>query len=156
MNALIRNLRIVLVLSLIGSGYMMLSTFICSIDGLLEKMRGPLIEAYPEMKVSYEIMMATPRICYILESLLYALSIIGVILMFRLKRSGWHCYTLAQLLLLLVPVLFIGRTAFGIGDFMMTILFSTFYFTTLKNIERARTIAETNSPQDSDTKETQE
>ena len=87
-----------------------------------------------EMAVTMERMMEVPRLFYAGCSLLYALSLTGVILMWNLRPSGFHCYTLAQLLLLVVPVLFLGREYLGLGDCMMTILFVGTYYLMLRGL----------------------
>lgn len=136
---LTRNLRIVLVLSCIGSGLGLTNTLTMGVCyHQFASMKEPFVQAMPELKVSFELMLAVPQVCYLLMAVLYALSLTGVILMMRLRRNGWHAYTLAQLLLLLVPVLFMGRTAFNIGDLMLTLLFAGFYFFTLRDIDRAK------------------
>lgn len=160
LKRLIRSLRIVLVLSIIGSGYNLISCFICgAFYNMFVEMKEPMMKAFesmPEFKVSYELMMAVPQIGYLLMAFLYALSLTGVIMMMKLRKNGWHYYTLAQLLLLLVPVLFVGRTAFNIGDLMMTLLFSAYYFFTLRNISRTQALVDEPSDNEENTSETEE
>ena len=71
---------------------------------------------------------------FLLNGLLYGVSLIGAILMWNLKRYGFHIYTIAQLLLIVLPVLFIGKDAFDMGNLMITLFFVTFYFFALRNL----------------------
>jgi ABC-type transport system involved in cytochrome bd biosynthesis fused ATPase/permease subunit len=54
--------------------------------------------------------------------------------MWRLRKSGFHLYTLAQLLVLLITVLFLGRGALSLGSVMFTLLFVVYYYIALRNL----------------------
>ena len=131
-----KSLRIVLVLSMIGSGLSLLSyasfaLFLPTIRQLFESGSMVLPE---EMMVAVETLLQPSRFFYVLSAFFYGLSLYGVILMWRLRQTGFHCYTLAQLILLTLPVLFMGKAYFAIGDAMMSLLFIFFYFFTLKSL----------------------
>ena len=55
--------------------------------------------------------------------------------MWNLRRSGYHCYAIAQLLMLALPLLFIGKGFLGLGDVMMTALFLVVYYLQLKRLD---------------------
>lgn len=139
----IKGLHFVLILSIIGSGYMLLSSLLTALmlpmmqqtysDGVLSLYGGTF--ALPdEFVVGFEMLLAAPQWYYFLSAILYAVSLYGVIVMWHLRKTGFHAYTLAQLLLLLLPVLFFGKAQFDIGNLMLTILFVAYYFFTLKNL----------------------
>ena len=71
---------------------------------------------------------------FILNGLLYGVSLVGAIFMWRLQRYGFHLYTIAQLLLIALPVFFIGKNSFDLGNLMITLFFVTFYFFALRNL----------------------
>lgn len=102
-------------------------------DGVLNVMgeSWPLPEA---LVTAFEMTLEIPQIVYVILTVLYALSLTGVILMWNLRKSGFHYYTLAQLLILLVPALFMGKGHLAIGDVMLTLLFVAYYFFTLKQL----------------------
>lgn len=81
-----------------------------------------------QMEVMMERLLDTPRSFYIVSALLYLLEVLGAAFMWRLRWPGFHCYTLARLLLLLLPALFLGRAFLGVGDIMMALLFVTVYY----------------------------
>ena len=83
---------------------------------------------YTMMEQMFEI----PQTYYIVCGLLFALELVGAVLMWRLRRSGFHCYTLARLLLLLLPLLFIGRGAVALGNVMFALLFIFVYYLLLR------------------------
>ncbi len=87
-----------------------------------------------EMTVFVEQLFETPRSFFLCSALLYGLSLAGVILMWNLRKSGFHLYTLAQLLILLVTLLFLGRERVPLGDIMFTLLFITYYYVALRNL----------------------
>ena len=131
-----RNLRIILVLSIIGSG---LSFFAYLIYGLtlpvLKSMYQSGSMAFPsEMTVYIESLLETPRTFFVCCALLNGLSLTGVILMWNLRKSGFHLYTLSQLLILLITLLFLGKERVALGNIMFTILFIAYYYIALRNL----------------------
>ncbi len=130
------TLRVLLVLSMIGSGgalltYLMMACLLPQFREVYEANQN----LFPEqLTTAYERMLEVPQLFYAACTVLYALSLTGVILMWKLRKSGFHCYALAQLLLLLVPILFLGRAYLGLGDIMFTLLFVTAYYLLLKSL----------------------
>ncbi len=110
------------------------------------------------MTVMFEEMLKDPQSYYLCMSLLYAGSLAGVILMWNLRKSGFHLYTLAQLLVPVVTVLFIGKERFGFGDLMLTLLFVVFYYFSLKRLgvfsgETSQNVKADETKDDSDNEE---
>lgn len=92
-------------------------------------------ELIPEqMRTMFDIYLSMPRGLFAVGALLYAVELAGAILMWRLRRSGFHCYTLARILLLLVPVLFVGRDMLATGDLMFAALFVTAYYLIFRSL----------------------
>ena len=131
-----RNLRIILVLSIIGSGmyffaYLMYGLALPAFKSMY--LSGSM--TFPsEMTVYIESLLETPRSFFICCALLYGLSLTGVILMWNLRKGGFHLYTLSQLLVLLVTILFLGKERVALGDIMFTILFIAYYYIALRNL----------------------
>ena len=88
-----------------------------------------------EMTVFIEQLMETPRSFYLFSTLLYAMSLAGLALMWNIRKNGFHLYTLAQLLLLLVTVLFLGRERLALGDVMLTLLFIVYYYMAMRQLD---------------------
>lgn len=132
-----RSLRVVLVLSLIGSGSSFISSLIMAIGiPAFKSLYESGIITYPaEMTVFIEQLLETPRSLFLFYTLLYAMSIVGIIMMWNIRKSGFHMYTLAQLLLLLVTVLFLGRDRLALGDVMFTLLFVVYYFIAIRQLD---------------------
>lgn len=143
-----RAFHIVLVLSMIGSG---LSLFSYLMMGLMLPIMKTMFYSgalpYPEeVTMMMEQMFETPRPYYLCCALLYTMSLTGVILMWNLKKSGFHLYTLAQLLVLLITVLFLGKERMPLGDIMLTLLFITYYYISLRILGKIK-------PQDNESDE---
>ena len=140
-------LKILLVLSIINAvfsflGEGMMALFLPTLERVYSAHPEVLEEFH--MTATWEVMAQVPRLYYGAMSLLAALSLTGCLLMWRYRRVGFHCYTLAQLLMLLLPALFIGKGAVAIGDIMFAALFIFIYWRLLKTIE------ETSTPSDPD------
>ena len=132
----LRNLHIILVLSIIGSGFSFINPFITGL--MLPTMKqlyySGALPIPTEMTFYTEQVLETPRSFFFCNSLLYAMSLLGVVLMWHLRKGGFHLYTLAQLMVLLIAVLFLGREALSLGNVMFTILFVVYYYTSLRNL----------------------
>ena len=132
-----RSLRIVLVLSFINSGlsffsYMMMSLLLPTFQAMYHA--GSM--TFPgEMTVFAEQLIDTPRAFFVCSSLLYAMSVGGLVLMWNIRKNGFHMYTLAQLMLLLVTALFLGRERLSLGDIMFTLLFVVYYFIAMRQLD---------------------
>ncbi len=97
-----------------------------------------------QFSVMMQQLMDTPRGYFLGAGMLYVLEVLGAALMWRLRWTGFHCYTLARLLLLLLPLLFLGRGFVGIGDVMMALLFVAVYYMLMRQL----TAQEPQQPQD--------
>ncbi len=132
----LRSLRIVLVLTFIGSGMMLLSSLFTAVMlPFMQEMRDSgAIEMTGIMAEMYEMVLAIPQAYYAICAVLYALSLAGAIMMWQLRKNGFHFYTTAQLLVIANVLVFIGRSGILIGDIMLTVLFVAYYYFALRNL----------------------
>ncbi|MBP5547598.1 MAG: hypothetical protein J6X58_01750 [Bacteroidales bacterium] len=131
-----RSLRIVLALSIIGSG---ISCFLYLYTGImLPSMKADYLSGAVnvpgEWVVFVEQLLETPRSFFLCAALLYGMSLAGVVMMWGIRKNGFHMYTLAQLLILLVTLLFLGRERLDLGNVMLTLLFIVYYYISLRNL----------------------
>lgn len=131
-----RSLNIVLVLSMIGSGLYCLSSLSWGLTApvMQQMVDSGAIKMQDSMMVAFEQMVETPRSFYLWSALLYAVSLTGVILMWNLRKLGFHLYTLAQLFVLVITVLFLGKERLLLGDVMFTLLFIVYYYFSLRRL----------------------
>lgn len=77
-------------------------------------------------------------IYYLLLAFLFAGSLAGVLKMFKIQRSGFHIYSVSQLLILIAEVAFVytklPQSPF-FNEFLMTIMFILIYHLYFKRIE---------------------
>ena len=138
----IKTLRVILILSFVYTGMWMLCHLMLGLTGT--EARTTMLEVYQtlaEKNESYsafaimcEQLFAVPQWYYIICFLLDAVSFGGLFLMWRIRKNGFHCYSLAKLLLMLMPLLFLDRSYVGFGDMMMAILFIAYYFFLMKSL----------------------
>lgn len=87
-----------------------------------------------QFSVMMQQLLDTPRGYFLGAGILYLLEVLGAAFMWRLRWTGFHCYTLARLLLLLLPLLFLGRGFVGIGDIMFALLFVAVYYMLMRQL----------------------
>ena len=125
-----------LILSMIGSGLYCLSSLSWGLTAptIQQMVDSGAIKLQDSMTVAFEQMIETPRSFYLWSALLYAVSLTGVILMWNLRKLGFHLYTLAQLFVLVITVLFLGKERLLLGDVMFTLLFIISYYVSLRRL----------------------
>lgn len=128
--------RILLVITFIFAGlsafsYLMTSLMLPTMQQIYADNPGLLPEQF---SVMMQQLMETPRGYFLGAGLLYVLEVLGAALMWRLRWPGFHCYALARLLLLLLPLLFLGRGFVGIGDIMFALLFIAVYYMLMRQL----------------------
>lgn len=86
----IKWLHVVLVLSIIGSGLNLFSSLMMALFAptLMQTFESMSPDLPQEMSIMYETVFNTPRIMYVCLSVLYAMSLAGVLLMWRPARTA--------------------------------------------------------------------
>ena len=129
-------LHVLLVLTMVWAGlsafaYLMMAAMMPSMQTIYEQNPTLLPEQF---SIMMQQLFEVPRIYYAGAGLLYVLEVVGAAFMWRLRWTGFHCYTLARLLLLLLPAIFIGKGYVGVGDIMMALLFIAIYYLLLRRL----------------------
>ena len=75
-----------------------------------------------------------PRLFFAVSALIYAGSIAGAILMWQLRKIGFHVYTISQILLVVAPMYFYKLPGPGITDILFAGVFVFLYSTNLKTM----------------------
>ncbi len=73
---------------------------------------------------------------YFLETILYVASFIGVLMMWRLQKKGFHVYTIAQCLMIIMTSIFVTSKigGFPFGPIFWTAAFVFMYASYYKNV----------------------
>ena len=125
-----------LVLSFINTGLYLLSELMLSLMlPTMNEFYANNPQQFPdEWGIMIERMLSLPQWYFVLLAVLDIASVAGLVLMWRLRKNGFHCYTLAKLMLMLMPLLFLDRSFVSIGDIMIGVLFIAYYFFLFKQL----------------------
>ncbi len=120
---------VMLVLSMVNAGTSVLSNLIL---GFMAPTMGEMFEngSLPlpeELTEAIRTLTRIPQYYFFIVALFWGLSFYGALSMWKLRKTGFHCYTLAQLILLLIPLVFLGKSYVSLGDIMFTLLFIAYY-----------------------------
>ena len=69
---------------------------------------------------------------FFLSAVVYAGSVAGALLMWKLRKAGFHVYTISQILLLIAPMYFFRLPGPALADIILTGLFVILYGANLK------------------------
>ena len=136
-QSLLRTLHVLLVISFVNTGIYLFSELV---SGLTLPLMAQYYEAHPDLfpdqwNIMLERVLRIPQWYYLLSALLDVASVVGLVLMWRLRKNGFHCYTLSKLLLMLMPMLFLDRSYVGLGNMMLAVLFIAYYFFLLRSLD---------------------
>lgn len=124
-------LTILCILSFLGSGISMLS-FLMIYTSYEEAL--PMILEFSDLIPGLEYFAIAGRGFFLSGFILYLLSVAGVSLMWRMKKAGFHFYTASQIMVLLLPVIYIKSFPFQFSEAIITLLFIIFYSRFLKKM----------------------
>ena len=79
-----------------------------------------------------EMLLDAKPVFFLCNSLCYAISFAGAWMMFNLKKTGFHLYTIAQILLILAPMYFLKLTGPSVLDLVLSGIFVILYSLHLK------------------------
>ncbi len=128
-----RLLTILCILTFIGSGMNLVSnfmiatfyeTFVVVAETFSEKFNLPGMEMIIESRPVF----------FLTTGFFYAASLIGALLMWKLKKSGFHVYTIAQILLVIAPMYFLKMPGPSMPDLLLSGTFILLYSINLKTM----------------------
>lgn len=82
-------------------------------------------------EVNMDFLLEISSLFFLVQSLLLSVSLIGAAQMWKLKKSGFHLYTLSQILLLIVPKFFINNLPFPTLELLISASFVYLYYRNL-------------------------
>ncbi len=114
-------------------------------NGGLEEAMAPFItimqlegDALDEFWTIIENRLTVNPVYYLLIAVCYVGSLVGVLKMFKIQRLGFHIYSIAQMLILIVGVIFVyskqGQNSF-FNEFLTTVMLILLYHLYFKRIE---------------------
>lgn len=127
-------LKLLCILTFIGSGLSMLSNVaLFSVIGQVREMfaEDPMYTVLG-VEMNMSIFLNVNSWFFMVQAILYSLSFSGALQMWKLNKVGFHIYSVAQILLLIVPKIFIADMPFPAMDLILTGSFIYFYYLNLK------------------------
>jgi hypothetical protein len=121
-------LTVLCILTFIGSG---LSLLIYLLAALLFGAMVDMLQSIP----GFAALASGGMVMFILLFVLAFVSLFGAIKMWSLKKVGFYMYTAAQILMIIVPLVFLEGAQIGILGIVITILFIILYGLNLKVME---------------------
>lgn len=130
------GLTLVCVLSFLGGGLSFLSNFsiYALYNQLITAIENGQVMKLPniDMDMVLDLLLASGRTYYLIVALVYLISLYGVYLMWHLYKKGIHFYAIAQITLLILPLLFIDAEMSVFPSLILTVLFIFIYSRYLK------------------------
>jgi len=117
-------LTILCILTFIGSGLSVAGFMMVSIN--FETTMEAIKVIYADMPEAAMLLNA-PREFFLISFFLSAFSLVGAILMWNLRKIGFHMYTSAQLIYLVIPLIYFGGDTNPLFNIMLTALFVYLY-----------------------------
>ena len=104
-------------------------------EGMFEKMAEQMGDNWEMMAKASSLAFSIGRGYYFFEMLLYVASFIGVLMMWRLQKKGFHVYTIAQCLMIIVTSFSVAGKVGGFpyGSIFWTAAFVFMYASHYKN-----------------------
>lgn len=117
-------LTILCVLSYIAGGLAAMSYFM--IFSMYSDVMPALTEASGQFP-AFSIFLGAPRSFFLTGFVLYFISILGVSLMWRMRKAGFHFYTGAQIMILVMPLFYLKDFPIPFLDAAITVVFVWLY-----------------------------
>ncbi len=144
----VKQLHFLLVLSFINTGLSLLSEiFMAAMLPSMSTFFDTQREMFPdEMAIMIDRTLGIPQWYFLILALLDAASVVGLVMMWQLRKNGFHCYALSKLLLILMPLLFLDRMYISIGNIMIAMLMIGYYYVLMRGL-RATEEDDENQPE---------
>lgn len=130
-----QTLKVLCILTFIWSGISVLQNlsyalFLETIKEVFLAFKFP--ESYNEVKQGIMKLIGAGRLFFFFGLLMNISSIIGAYMMLKLNKKGFHFYTISQIILLMLPMIFIKGSGFPFGEFIISALFVAMYAQQIK------------------------
>ena len=124
-------LTVLCILTFIGSGMNLFSSMV--IAGFYNVFVEIAREFAKKFNIpGIDLLLETKPLFFFVSGIFYAGSLVGAVLMMRLKKAGFHVYTIFQILLVIAPMYFMHLTTPGLPELLFSGLFILLYSINLK------------------------
>lgn len=125
-----QNLSILCVLTFIGSGLSVISNGLVVLfyEQFTSVENVEAIEDIFGSDMNLDVLLGTSIYFYALQTVFYGLSVWGALRMWHLQKTGFHLYTFAQMVILILPEIFVPALPFPFVQLMVTASFVFLYY----------------------------
>ncbi len=129
--------KLFLIFSMINGGLSLFSNFVfyAASDMIRQAFEGKDKINFMGMDLDLSPFMNTDKNFFLFQGILYAISFGGALYMWKGRKIGFHFYTLAQILLLIVASFYLTGMPFPIFDILLTGIFIYVYAKNMKLIK---------------------
>ncbi len=129
--------KLFLIFSMINGGLSVLSNLVvyAASDMIRQTFEGKEKYNFMGMDLDLSPFINTDKNFFLLQGILYAISFVGALYMWNGRKIGFHFYTLAQILLLIVATFYLAGMPFPIFDILLTGIFIYVYAKNMKLIK---------------------
>lgn len=124
-------LKILCILTFIGSGLSLVSNLLMfmTIDIVREYYQNGMFDFLEEnMDLNVlDVLVSINSTYFILQALVFSLAIYGTYTMWNLKKLGFHIYVIAQIILLILPQVFLPGLPFPTFELIISTIFVLLY-----------------------------
>lgn len=106
-------------------------------EGMFEDMAEQMGDSWEMMVEASAMAFSISRGYYFFEMVLYIASFVGVMMMWKLQKRGFHVYTIVQILMLIATSVFVTAKiggGFPFGSIIWTAFFVFMYYPHYKNV----------------------
>jgi hypothetical protein len=126
-------LTVLCILTFVGSGMNFFSSIIiATFYGAFTEVARTLAEKFSLPGI--DLILESPPAFFFTSGVLYLASLAGALLMWNLRKTGFHIYTISQILLILAPMYFLKLQGPSLFDIIFSGMFVVLYAVNLKNL----------------------
>jgi len=81
-----------------------------------------------------DLILESPPAFFLISGITYTFSFAGALLMWNFRKTGFHLYTIAQIILIIIPMYFLKMPAPSMFDIILSGIFVILYGVNLKNL----------------------
>ena len=131
-----QQLSLLCILSFIGGGASILSNLILysTFDQIKEFFKDGSTQMILGTEIDMSFIISINPDFFIWQIALFSFSVYGAFLMWNMKMHGFHIYSVSQILLLIIPEIYVPSMPFPLLEISITIVFILLYFKNLKII----------------------
>jgi hypothetical protein len=126
--------RVLCIATFLGSGWSFISALFCGIffDSLEPAIQSSPFPMPSEVIAMLPMLLAAGRWFFLTTAVFCGISLWGAIMMWNLRKTGFHIYAISQIFLLIIPMLFIHGSLEMIPQAMLSGIFIFGYASNLR------------------------